>query len=88
MAALDTGSSLRSSAVRSVYLVTDSRADLSKFPNRRDFAEAVVTSLEKGSAKVKHCTAKNHFLIKKKILNLRNYFLKRETDFLNKKNGS
>ena len=33
-------------------------------------------------------TAKNHFLIKKKILNLRNYFLKRETDFLNKKNGS
>jgi hypothetical protein len=33
-------------------------------------------------------TAKNHFLIKKKILNLRNYLLKRETDFLNKKNGS
>ena len=30
-------------------------------------------------------TAKNHFLIKKKILNLRNDFLKRETDFLNKK---
>ena len=34
------------------------------------------------------CTAKNNFLIKKKILNLRNYFLKRETDFLNKKNDS
>jgi hypothetical protein len=33
-------------------------------------------------------TAKNHFLIKKKILNLRNYFLKRETGFLNKKNDS
>jgi hypothetical protein len=33
-------------------------------------------------------TAKNHFLIKKKILNLRNYFLKRETDFLNKKKDS
>jgi hypothetical protein len=33
-------------------------------------------------------TAKNDFLIKKKILNLRNYFLKRETDFLNKKNDS
>ena len=62
MAALDTGSSLRSSAVRSVYLVTYSRADLSKFPNRRDFAEAVVTSFEKGSAKVKHwcCSRENH----------------------------
>jgi hypothetical protein len=33
-------------------------------------------------------TAKNHFLINKKILNLRNYFLKWETDFLNKKNDS
>ena len=62
MAALDTGSSLRSSAVRSIYLVTYSRADLSKFPNRRDFAEAVVTSFEKGSAKVKHwcCSRENH----------------------------
>ena len=62
MAALDTGSSLRSSAVRSVYLVTYSRADLSKFPNRRDFAEAFVTSFEKGSAKVKHwcCSRENH----------------------------
>jgi hypothetical protein len=35
-----------------------------------------------------YITAKNHFLIKKKIINLRNYFLKRETDFLNKKNDS
>jgi hypothetical protein len=35
-----------------------------------------------------YITAKNHFLIKKKILNLGNYFLKRETDFLNKKNDS
>lgn len=62
MAALDTGSSLRSSAVRSVCLVTYSRDDLSKFPNRRDFAEAVVTSFEKVSAKLKHwcCSSENH----------------------------
>ena len=37
------------------------------------------------TASIFEYTAKNHFLIKKKILNLRNYFLKRETDFLNKK---
>jgi hypothetical protein len=32
--------------------------------------------------------SKKSFSFKKKILNLRNYFLKRETDFLNKKNDS
>ena len=41
-----------------------------------------------GKKRAFDCTANNHFLIKKKILNLRNYFLKRETDFLNKKNDS
>ena len=53
----------------------------SKFTNHKDKTNVT----EKHNAIY---TAKNHFLIKKKILNLRNYFLKRETDFLNKKNGS
>ena len=54
--------SLRPSAVRTVYLVTYSQANLELFPNRNDFVTAVVESFESGPAKVQQwcCSRESH----------------------------
>lgn len=56
------GNSLNSSATRTVYLVTYSQANLSTFPRRSDFSQAVVESFTQGSAEVVHwcCSLENH----------------------------
>ena len=53
---------LNASAVRQVYLVTYSQADLDKFPTRRSFAEAVVCSFHEFNAKVLQwvCSKESH----------------------------
>ena len=53
---------LNASAVRQVYLVTYSQADLDKFPTRRSFAEAVVCSFHETDAKVLQwfCSKESH----------------------------
>ena len=45
---------LNESAVRQVYLVTYTQADLKKFPTRRCFAEAVIRSFHGTNANVLH----------------------------------
>ncbi len=62
MAASHEETCIGKSSVRSVYLVMYSQADLQKFPSRNEFASAVVTSFESGSAKVKHwcCSRESH----------------------------
>ena len=63
MATLSEEVFIQNCAVRSVYLITYSQADLEKFQNRSDFAKAVVSSFESGSLKVvKHwfCSQESH----------------------------
>ena len=45
---------LNASAVRQVYLVTYSQANLELFPTRRSFAEAVVGSFQSSNTHVMH----------------------------------
>ena len=55
--ASNTGASERvmnARAVRQVYLITYSHADLEKFPSRYSFAEAVVCSFNSFNTKVEH----------------------------------
>ena len=54
--------SLKTSATRSVYLITYSQADLQKFTCRADFAKAVVQSFSQGNCNVMHwcCSLEEH----------------------------
>ena len=45
---------LNDRAVRQVYLITYSKADLQKFPTRESFAQAVVKSFEATNTKIEH----------------------------------
>ena len=47
-------SNLNDRAVRQVYLITYSKADLQKFPARESFAQAVVKSFEATNSKIEH----------------------------------
>ena len=53
---------LNASAVRQVYLVTYSQANLEQFPTRRSFAEAVVGSFHSSTTRVMHwvCSRESH----------------------------
>ena len=54
--------SLKTSATRSVYLITYSQADLQKFTCRADFAKAVVQNFSQGNCNVMHwcCSLEEH----------------------------
>lgn len=58
----DQAPQLQINQVRSVYLITYSRADSAKFGSRNDFADAVVKSFTQGTAKVRHwcCCREQH----------------------------
>ena len=47
-------SNLNDRAVRQVYLITYSKADLQKFPTRESFAQAMVKSFEATNTKIQH----------------------------------
>ena len=47
-------SNLNDRAVRQVYLITYSKANLRKFPTRESFAQAVVRSFEATNTKIEH----------------------------------
>ena len=72
---------LGSREVRQVYLVTYSQADLSKFPTRTSFAEAVVKSFTTTTTSVLHwcCSKKphkrsgNHYHISVKLSNVKRW---------------
>jgi len=53
---------LQANELRSVYLVTYSRSNVQKYPQRADFAEAVVRSFTQGSANIQHwcCSRERH----------------------------
>ena len=50
----DSGKELHQRAVRSVYLVTYSQADMAKFPTRKNFANEVVKYFQSTKVKVLH----------------------------------
>ena len=58
----DDGNNLTEKNIRSVYLITYSQADLTKFPSREDFAAAVVKSFENGTGNVLQwcCSREKH----------------------------
>ena len=72
---------LGSREVRQVYLVTYSQADLSKFPTRTSFAEAIVKSFTTTTASVLHwCCSKEphkrsgcHYHISVKLSNVKHW---------------
>ena len=55
-------SNLNDRAVRQVYLIAYSKADLQKFPTRESFAQAVVKSFEATNTKIEHwvCSKEAH----------------------------